>query len=42
LREKRDILDKGAQILLEKEKIEADEIKAVMGLAEEAKKDPPV
>ena len=37
LREKRDVLDKGAALLLEQEKIEAHEIKALMGLPEEEK-----
>jgi cell division protease FtsH len=31
LRQKRDILDKGAKLLLEKEKIEGEELKALMG-----------
>ncbi len=38
LKEKRDILDKGAQVLLEKEKIESDEIRAIMGMPAEEEK----
>jgi cell division protease FtsH len=33
LRGKRDVMDKGAEVLLEKEKIDGEELKALMGLA---------
>ncbi|MBW1776399.1 MAG: cell division protein FtsH, partial [Deltaproteobacteria bacterium] len=39
LKEKQDILDKGASILLEKEKIDAEEIKALMGISDKDEKD---
>jgi len=39
LKEKQDILDKGASILLEKEKIDAEEIKALMGISGKEEKD---
>ncbi len=32
LREKKDVMDKGAEVLLEKEKIEGEELKALMGV----------
>ena len=38
LGEKRDILDNGAKILLEKEKIEGDELNALMNISSKEKK----
>ena len=32
LREKKDVMDKGAEVLLEKEKIDGEELKALMGV----------
>jgi cell division protease FtsH len=33
LREKKDVMDKGAEVLLEKEKIDGEELKVLAGLA---------